>query len=146
MLDFVLTQMNNANTQSCNKFDSSMIFIIKNIIGGWPDKFQDTVFKSTKASNISNVMVKIVPLGNSWGKKRIFEKVMFCFEKGVCFKYFSWRKGIVLTLSWRRPLSYRNQSIDLLCKSMDWFLYDNGLRHDRVKGTNLKRNWGASCL
>ena len=33
-----------------------------------------------------------------------------------------------LTLSWRRPLSYRNQS-------MDWFLYDNGLRHERV---NLK--------
>ena len=29
-----------------------------------------------------------------------------------------------LYLSWRRPLSYRNQSIDLLCKSMDWFLYD----------------------
>ena len=28
-----------------------------------------------------------------------------------------------LTLSWRRPLSYRNQSIDLL----------NGLRHERVK-------------
>ena len=38
-----------------------------------------------------------------------------------------------LTLSWRRPLSYRNQSIDLLCKLMDWFLYDNGLRHERVK-------------
>ena len=37
-----------------------------------------------------------------------------------------------LTLSWRRPLSYRNQFIDLLCKSMDWFLYDNGLRHERV--------------
>ena len=37
-----------------------------------------------------------------------------------------------LTLSWRRPLSYRNQSIDLLCKSMDWFLYHNGLRHERV--------------
>ena len=26
------------------------------------------------------------------------------------------------------PLSYRNQS-----RSMDWFLYDNGLRHERVK-------------
>ena len=38
-----------------------------------------------------------------------------------------------LTLSWWRPLSYRNQSIDLFCKSMDWFLYDNGLRHERVK-------------
>ena len=41
-----------------------------------------------------------------------------------------WRR---LTLSWRRLLSYRNQSIDLLRKSMDWFLYDNGLRQERVK-------------
>ena len=39
----------------------------------------------------------------------------------------------LLTLSWRRPLSYRKHSIDLLCKSLDWFLSDNGLRHDRVK-------------
>ena len=42
-------------------------------------------------------------------------------------------KVFILTLSWRRPLSYRNQSIDLLCKSMAWFLYDNGPRHERVK-------------
>ena len=35
-----------------------------------------------------------------------------------------------LTLSWRRPLSYRN------CKSMDWFLYDNGLHHEIVKIKN----------
>ena len=39
----------------------------------------------------------------------------------------------ILTLSRRRPLSYRNQSIDLLLKSVDWFLYDKGLRHERVK-------------
>ena len=32
------------------------------------------------------------------------------------------------TLSWFRSLFYRNQSIDLLCKSMGWFLYDR----DRV--------------
>ena len=38
-----------------------------------------------------------------------------------------------LNFSWRRPLSYRNRTIDLLRKSMDWFLYDNGLRHERVK-------------
>ena len=43
-------------------------------------------------------------------------------------------ENISLTLSRRRPLSYRNQSIDLLRKSMDWFLYDNGLRHERVNG------------
>ena len=46
--------------------------------------------------------------------------------------------GKVLTLSWRRPLSYRNQSIDLWSKSIDRFLFDNGLRHERV---NTKNKW-----
>ena len=32
----------------------------------------------------------------------------------------------------RRSLSYRNQPIDLLCKSMEWFLYDRDLRHKRI--------------
>ena len=40
---------------------------------------------------------------------------------------------VLLTLSWRRLLSSKNQSIDLQCKSMDWFLYDNSLHHERVK-------------
>ena len=39
-----------------------------------------------------------------------------------------------LTLSWRRPLSYRNQSIDLPSKSMDWFLYETA---SVMKGLNL---------
>ena len=39
-------------------------------------------------------------------------KHIFCSSNCIC-----------LTLSWRRPLSYRNQSIDLRSKSMDWFLY-----------------------
>ena len=30
-------------------------------------------------------------------------------------------------------ISYRNQSIDLQSKSMDRFLYDRDLRHERVK-------------
>ena len=38
-----------------------------------------------------------------------------------------------LTLSWRGSLSHRNQSIDLHSKSMDWFLYDRHLCHERVK-------------
>ena len=42
--------------------------------------------------------------------------------------------GNTLALSWRRSLSYRNQSIDLLCKSMEWFLYDRDLRYEVVKG------------
>ena len=48
----------------------------------------------------------------------------------------------ILTLSWRRPLSYRNQSIDLPSKWMDWFLYDNGLRHKRVKIWNKYQDEG----
>ena len=40
---------------------------------------------------------------------------------------------VSITLSRRRSLSYRNQSIDLLCKSMDRFLYDRDLCHERVK-------------
>ena len=42
-----------------------------------------------------------------------------------------------LTLSWRRPMSYRNQSIDLLRKSMDWFLYDIDLHHERVNNAKV---------
>ena len=42
-------------------------------------------------------------------------------------------KKIWLTLSWRRPISYSNQSIDLRSKSMEWLLYDIGLRPERVK-------------
>ena len=38
-----------------------------------------------------------------------------------------------VTLSWRRSLLYSNQFIDLQSISMDWFLYDNGLRHEKVK-------------
>ena len=39
----------------------------------------------------------------------------------------------ISTLSWRRSILYRNQSIDLLCKLTDWFLYDRDYHHERVK-------------
>ena len=43
-----------------------------------------------------------------------------------------------LILSWRRPLPYRNQSTNLQSKLMDWFRYDNGLRHERLKVFNVR--------
>ena len=57
------------------------------------------------------------------------------------------RSVLFVTLSWRRSLSYRNQAIDLLCKSiinglqsMYWFLYERDLRHERVNlGIDLIR-------
>ena len=51
-----------------------------------------------------------------------------------------------LTLSWRRPIRYRNQSIDLLCKSMDWCLYDDGLRHERVKTAREKTQYSSKSF
>ena len=39
-------------------------------------------------------------------------------------------KIIILTLSWYKSLSYRNQSTDFQSKSIDWLLYDTDLRHE----------------
>ena len=86
MIEFVYTQTTKSNTQSCNKFYPSMI-------EGWPGKFQGTV-KSTKASDILNVMVKIVPLGNGWGKKLIFEEIVFCYENDYVFSISSGVRGM----------------------------------------------------
>ena len=41
-----------------------------------------------------------------------------------------------LNLSRRRPISYRNQSINLQSKSMACFLYDSGLRREGLRGCN----------
>ena len=51
----------------------------------------------------------------------------------IIISSFSFCMTAPLTLSWRGPLSYRNHSIDLFYKTMNWFLCDNGLRHERVK-------------
>ena len=48
-----------------------------------------------------------------------------------CYLRFEISPFALLTLSRRRPLSYRNQSIDLLCKLMDWYLFENGPCHER---------------
>ena len=40
-------------------------------------------------------------------------------------------------LTWRRSLSYRNQSIDLLRRSMGWFLYDRDLRHELRRPSSI---------
>ena len=55
-------------------------------------------------------------------------------EKSCCFhEYYGHPYTLTdLTLSQRRPISYRNQSIDMQSKSLDWFLYDIGLHRERV--------------
>ena len=51
--------------------------------------------------------------------------------------------NINFTLSWRRTLSYRNQFTDfkgMLCKSMNWFLYDWDF-HDEIGVNDIKVRW-----
>ena len=54
--------------------------------------------------------------------------VFIAYSEHIWSIYQRW----LLILSWRRSLSYRNEFINLLCKSMDWFLYDRDLRHERA--------------
>ena len=63
---------------------------------------------------------------------KVFHRERFVEKKKKISKVILKFKLPPLTLSWRRPLSYRNQSIYFRRKSMDWSLYDNCLRHERV--------------
>ena len=78
--------------------------------------------------------------GLRWNKKNILYRT---FTKANNHDTFLEGNSPTLTLSRRRPLLYRNQSIDLHSKSMEWFLYNSGLRLERVKfikylGRNLE--------
>ena len=58
-----------------------MIFTVKNIIWSWPDKFQDIVFKSTKASDISNFDIsRLFHSVTADGKKNFWGKDEFYFS------------------------------------------------------------------
>ena len=101
------------------------------------------LFQGLYERNIGLKWVKGVEKGCTWNKwvNHIINAVA-----SPCFWHLSKTEGWItelmfcvclilssfLTLSWRRPISYRNQSTELRSKSMDWFLYDNGLRHERV--------------
>ena len=61
-------------------------------------------------------------------------QVRYDFEAAVDKKGF--------TLLWKRSLSYRNQSIDLFCISVDWFHYNSDLRHEEI---NFDRNF-SQCV
>ena len=102
--------------------DLYLFFILKHAIRPYM-KLLTEIWNSSP-QNICDVFVKavieiIVTIGSL--------KLLLTYTRPVL-------NGETLTLSWRRPLSYRNQSIDLIRKSMDWFLYDKGLRQERVKG------------
>ena len=100
--------------------------------------------------NVVIFNVIFTTLGNVETTLRIWsfeKKYKHRFKNKIIFLNFKEYVGLniflhffpILTLSWRRPLSYRSQPIDLRSKSMDWFLHDNGHRHERVK-RSLRKN------
>ena len=67
--------------------------------------------------------------------------------KNACYmKIYGQSEATPLTLSWRRYISYRSQSIDLQSKSTDWFLYARKLHHERNNYKYLKRSWEKAIL
>ena len=64
---------------------------------------------------------------------QFFLSILFIIQTFPYNFFESFLSPIILTLSWRRSLLYRNYSIDLLSKLTDWFLYDRGYHHERVK-------------
>ena len=71
--------------QPCCDFEFSMIFTIKKNIGGWSDKFQDTVFKN--ASNILGFMFKSAQVNSitAAGKSEFLKMICFAFKKEYLF-------------------------------------------------------------
>ena len=64
---------------------------------------------------------------------------LFCFLKSSKEKYIVinyWFTNSSLSLLWRSSLHI--ETIDLLCKSMDWFLYDKDLRQERFNKLKKK--------
>ena len=67
-------------------------------------------------------------------KLALLETKVFChFSIKIFYKLIAQTNCIILqTPSCQRPPSYRNQSIYLQGKSVDWFLFDRDLRYKRV--------------
>ena len=61
----------------------------------------------------------------------------YILRKFLIFAIIICTKFIPLNSSMWRPLSYRNQSTDLFCKWMNWFLHDKNLCHKRVEPLNF---------
>ena len=97
---------------------------------------------SCSYGNISTTLPQILPNMQDWYCEITFDSffsLQYC-ERSQNFL----SKGLtILTLSWRRSLSYRNQSIDLQSKSQ-WaslfvcLFFDRGFRYERVKSDKLQ--------
>ena len=89
---------------------------------------------SSTTKEIQDNLLKLKPLVNKKLPQRTFwlSTPTLRTHNGKATLTVSQLVNHLLTLLWRRPLSCRNQPIDLWSKSMEWSLYNNGLRHERL--------------
>ena len=124
--------------------------------GGWINRsshrrsFIKKVFlnisqNSQESTCVRVVLIKLHAEPCNFIKKMDLVQVVFCefweiFKKSFLIEHlqrlllnhvWSWLSDN-LTLSWRRYLSYRNQSIGLLSKLIYWFLYERDLCYEKV--------------
>ena len=95
--------------------------------------------KSTVLYNIDTAQICAIVIGFIGGKQKLF--FPFSIFNNHVQHFFKFQVNLFLTILWRRSLSHRSQSIDMLSKSNDWFLYGRDFRHERVK----VRLYGWTC-
>ena len=87
--------------------------------------------KSTVLYNIDTAQICAIVIGFIGGKQKLF--FPFSIFNNHVQHFFKFQVNLFLTILWRRSLSHRSQSIDMLSKSNDWFLYGRDFHHERVK-------------
>ena len=70
----------------------------------------------------------------------------FAKDAHICLLNEDGQPKVFFNTSCRKSRSYRNQSVDLQGKSMDCFLHDRDLRHERVKGIESFVRFSLSFL
>ena len=108
---------------------------IKLLYGSIVKKFLSSKFVIILNSGATFITRDFIPLMDYIPKwSDTVEKFRSKFMCQVCVTIL---ERCAVTISWWRSLSYRKQSVDLLYRSMDWFLFDRDLRHERFKRSEL---------
>ena len=102
-------------------------------------KFTNGLIKKEKTTQWENEKLRKVGLCFIAGyfikpfKRQLYRLFCLMIKEYIYISRWIHTNNRALTLSCRRSLLYRKQSIDLPCKLIEWFLRDKDLRHGRVK-------------
>ena len=90
---------------------------LKTFLGIGRMSFTILLLKTLKFYDFLNFMVKNVPLDKNWGKKRIFAKNVFSFEKGYVQHFYWCKKNALKELILKHTEEIHFCKICNICKS-----------------------------